>query len=103
MVGAGDADTCRRLGDFEVLAFLELDMIAINEVQVLVRVILRSTWSLLVRRNHQCLGLWLSAQDVGALSKVRFCWRTHAMHDRRTVFLMNECQTSEGFDHSRNR
>ena len=32
------------------------------------------------------------------------CWRTHAMHDRRTAFLTNKkCQTSEGVDHSQNR
>ena len=31
------------------------------------------------------------------------CWRTRAMHDRRTVFLTNKCQTSKGVDHSWNR
>ena len=55
----------------------------------------------LFRETERVWENWLITKTT--FPSPRCCWRTCATHDRRTVFLTNKCQTSEGVDHSRNR
>ena len=53
-----------------------------------------------VQNEHS---FWFLVAKAWGVRRTWECWRTRVTHDRRTVFLTNKCQTSEGVNHFRNR